>query len=72
VKLVVHAEDRPGLLNQLTSVLFTEETNIRSLEAGRMRNATDGAVIDITVDVRDKSNLKSGVRVPPHPGHPRY
>ena len=33
VKLVVHAEDRPGMLNQLTTVLFNEQTNIRSLEA---------------------------------------
>jgi GTP pyrophosphokinase len=62
VKLVVHAEDRPGLLNQLTSVLFTEETNIRSLEARPdEERATDGAVIDITVDVRDKKQLEKVV-----------
>jgi GTP diphosphokinase / guanosine-3',5'-bis(diphosphate) 3'-diphosphatase len=62
VKLVVHAEDRPGLLNQLTSVLFAEETNIRSLEARPdEERATDGAVIDITVDVRDKKQLEKVV-----------
>ena len=62
VKLVVHAEDRPGLLNQLTSVLFNEETNIRSLEARPdEERATDGAVIDITVDVRDKKQLEKVV-----------
>ena len=35
VKLLIHTEDRPGILNQLTTVLFSEQTNIRSLEAAR-------------------------------------
>lgn len=62
VKLIVHAEDRPGLLNQITSVLFNEETNIRSLEARPdEERAADGAVIDITVDVRDKKQLEKVV-----------
>src|SRR5579864_1243515 len=30
VKIMVHTEDRPGMLNQLTTVLVTEQTNIRS------------------------------------------
>ncbi len=59
VKLVVHSEDRPGILNQLTTVLFNEQTNIRSLEArADDERAADGAVIDITVDVRDKKQLE--------------
>ena len=33
VKMVVHTDDRPGMLKQLTSVLSNENTNIRSLEA---------------------------------------
>ena len=33
VKMMVHTEDRPGMLNQLTTALFNEQTNIRSLEA---------------------------------------
>ena len=33
VRIVIHTDDRPGMLNQLTSVLFDENTNIRSLEA---------------------------------------
>ncbi len=33
VQIVVHTDDRPGMLNQLTSVLSDENTNIRSLEA---------------------------------------
>jgi GTP pyrophosphokinase len=62
VKLVVHAEDRPGLLNQLTSVLFAEQSNIRSLEArADDERASDGAVIDISVDVRDKKQLEKVV-----------
>ena len=74
VKLVVHSEDRPGILNQLTTVLFDEQSNIRSLEArADDERATDGAVIDITVEVRDKKQLERVVSVvPPHPGRPRY
>src|ERR1041385_1326129 len=57
VRIVIHTDDRPGMLNQLTSVLSDENTNIRSLEA---RGATDhdGGVVDITVDVRDKKQLE--------------
>ena len=48
----------PGMLNQLTSVLFDENTNIRSLEASTDDRASDGAIIDMTVDVRDKKQLE--------------
>jgi GTP diphosphokinase / guanosine-3',5'-bis(diphosphate) 3'-diphosphatase len=59
VKLTVHSEDRPGILNQITSVLFNEQTNIRSLEArSDDERSSEGAVIDITVDVRDKKQLE--------------
>ena len=59
VKLVVHSEDRPGVLNQLTTILFDEQSNIRSLEArADDERASDGAVIDITVEVRDKKQLE--------------
>ena len=57
VKLVIHTDDRPGLLNQLTSILSAENNNIRSLEA-RTDAACDGAVIEMTVDVRDKKQLE--------------
>ena len=33
VRVVVYTDDRPGMLNQLTSVLAAEQSNIRSLEA---------------------------------------
>ena len=47
------------MLNQLTSVLAAEGTNIRSLEArsddGR---GADGAIIDMTLEVKDKRQLE--------------
>jgi GTP diphosphokinase / guanosine-3',5'-bis(diphosphate) 3'-diphosphatase len=59
VKLTVHTADRPGLLNQLTSALLNEQTNIRSLEArGEDLQVADGAVIDMTLEVKDKKQLE--------------
>ena len=58
VKLVVHTDDRPGMLNQLTSVLFAEQSNIQSLEATSDGKRGDGAVIDMTVEIRDKKQLE--------------
>jgi GTP pyrophosphokinase len=57
VRVVVHTDDRPGLLNQLTGVLSDENTNIRNLEA---RSLTDqvGGIVEMTVDVRDKKQLE--------------
>ncbi len=56
VKIVVHTNDRPGMLSELTSVLFHENSNIRSLEAKQFEK--EGAVVDMTVDVRDKKQLE--------------
>ncbi len=59
VKVVIFTDDRPGILNQLTSILFAEECNIRSMEARSDQSRTDNsAVVDITVDVRDKKQLE--------------
>jgi GTP diphosphokinase / guanosine-3',5'-bis(diphosphate) 3'-diphosphatase len=59
VKVVIYTDDRPGILNQLTSILFAEECNIRSLEARSDQSRTDNsAVVDITVDVKDKKQLE--------------
>ena len=58
VKLVVRTDDRPGLLNQLTSILSTENTNIRSLEARTDAEHGEGAIIEMTVEVRDKKQLE--------------
>jgi GTP diphosphokinase / guanosine-3',5'-bis(diphosphate) 3'-diphosphatase len=57
VRLVIHTDDRPGMLNQLTSVLYAENTNIRSLEAKTEVNF-DGGIVEMTVDVRDKKQLE--------------
>ena len=59
VRVVVHTDDRPGMLNQLTSVLANEQSNIRSLEASSdHKRGNDGAVIDMTVEIRDKKQLE--------------
>lgn len=57
VKIVVHTDDRPGMLAQLTSVLSDENTNIRSLEA-KTETEAGGALVEMTVDVRDKKHLE--------------
>jgi GTP pyrophosphokinase len=58
VKMLVHAEDRPGILNQLTSVLLAEQSNIRNLEAIPDPSRGDAAVIEMTVEVKDKRQLE--------------
>jgi GTP diphosphokinase / guanosine-3',5'-bis(diphosphate) 3'-diphosphatase len=59
VKIMVHTDDRPGLLAQITSILSSDNTNIRSLEARTESQANnDGALIEMTVDVRDKKQLE--------------
>ena len=59
VKVVIYTDDRPGILHQLTSILSEEKSNIRTLEArGDEKRKDEGAVIDITIDVRDKKQLE--------------
>src|SRR3954469_6058425 len=57
VRIVIHTDDRPGMLNQLTSVLSDENSNIRSLEA-KTELDQDGGIVEMTVDVRDKKQLE--------------
>ncbi len=57
VRIVIHTDDRPGMLMQLTSVLSNENTNIRSLEA-KTEVEQDGGIVEMTVDVRDKKQLE--------------
>jgi GTP pyrophosphokinase len=47
------------MLSQLTTALFSEQTDIRSLEARADddRNA-DGAIVDMTVEIKDKKQLE--------------
>jgi guanosine-3',5'-bis(diphosphate) 3'-pyrophosphohydrolase len=58
VKVVIYTDDRPGILHQLTSILHEESSNIRSLEARGDEKRTDSAIIDITMEVRDKKQLE--------------
>ena len=57
--LVVHSDDRTGMLNQLTQILFDEEVNIRSVEARADEKQLDAAVVEMTVEVRDKKQLET-------------
>ncbi|MDQ2841136.1 MAG: TGS domain-containing protein, partial [Acidobacteriota bacterium] len=59
VKVVIYTDDRPGILHRLTSILDSEKSNIRTLEARADEKRTDNsAVIDITMDVKDKKQLE--------------
>ena len=57
VRIVVHTDDRPGMLMQLTSALADENSNIRSLEA-KTDVDHDGGIVEMTVEVRDKKMLE--------------
>jgi GTP pyrophosphokinase len=59
VRVVIHTDDRPGLLANITSTLMDEKANIRSLEARtEFDSNSDGAIVEMTVDVRDKKQLE--------------
>jgi GTP diphosphokinase / guanosine-3',5'-bis(diphosphate) 3'-diphosphatase len=58
VKVQINTDDRPGMLNQLTSLLFAEQSNIISLEARSEHKGVEGAVIDMTIEIRDKKQLE--------------
>ncbi len=59
VRVVVHTDDRPGLLHQITSALADEKINVRSLEARTdFSQKTDAAIVEMTVEVRDKKQLE--------------
>jgi GTP diphosphokinase / guanosine-3',5'-bis(diphosphate) 3'-diphosphatase len=58
VKVIIYTDDRPGILNQVTSILNAESSNIRSLEArGDTSRQDEAAIVDITMEVRDKKQL---------------
>ncbi len=58
VRLTVYIDDRPGMLHQLTTVLFNESCNISTLEARQDSDRGDGGVVEMTVEVRDKKQLE--------------
>ena len=58
VKVVIYTDDRPGILNRVTSILSDESSNIKSLEARQDASRQDeAAIVDITMEVRDKKQL---------------
>lgn len=59
VKMIVYAEDRPGMLHAITTVFNDEKTNLRSVEArGDERRRDHSAVIDLTAEIREKKQLE--------------
>jgi guanosine-3',5'-bis(diphosphate) 3'-pyrophosphohydrolase len=58
VRLVVHTDDRTGMLNQLTQILFDDDINIRSVEARADDKWLDGAIVEMTIEIRDKKQLE--------------
>ena len=59
VKMVIYTGDWPGMLNQLTSILFAESSYIRSLEArADEKHNGDGAIVEMTVEIKDKRQLE--------------
>ena len=59
VKLTVYTDDRPGMLHQVTSVLFNESCNISTLDARQDHERDgEGAVVEMTVEIRDKKQLE--------------
>jgi GTP pyrophosphokinase len=58
VKLMIYTDDRPGMLSNVTTVLYDENANIKTLEARPdPTRQDDSAVIDTTVEVKDKKQL---------------
>lgn len=58
VRLVVRTDDRAGMLNHLTQILFDDNVNIRSVEAHADDRNFDSAVVEMTIEVRDKKQLE--------------
>jgi GTP pyrophosphokinase len=59
VKVRVYTDDRPGVLNSITSILSKEDSNIQTLEARSDESRDgDGAIIDMTIEVRDRRQFQ--------------
>jgi GTP diphosphokinase / guanosine-3',5'-bis(diphosphate) 3'-diphosphatase len=58
VRLVIHTDDRTGILSKLTQILFDEAINIRSIESHAEEHRLDDATVEMTIEVRDKKQLE--------------
>jgi len=56
VRLTIHTDDRPGMLNDVTSILTGDKTNITSIEA--RTEAGRNAVIEMTLEVQNMKQLE--------------
>jgi GTP pyrophosphokinase len=65
VKLTVFANDRAGMLKQVTAIISDDNTNIRNIEASSQdRHASIGVVIDVE-DVKHLERIVAGLRKVP-------
>ena len=58
VRIVIHTDDRPGMLNQLTSRALRREHQHPQPGSQDRDSISDGGVVEMTVDVRDKKQLE--------------
>jgi len=56
VRLTIHVDDRPGMLNDVTSILTGDNTNIVSVEA--RTDAGRNAVIEMTIEIEHMKQLE--------------
>ena len=56
VQLVIHTQDRPGLLKELTAAI-SEKTNIRNIET-KIETTEGDATISLALDITDKKHLE--------------
>ncbi|MBI3698511.1 MAG: bifunctional (p)ppGpp synthetase/guanosine-3',5'-bis(diphosphate) 3'-pyrophosphohydrolase [Acidobacteria bacterium] len=56
VRLTLHTDDRPGLLNDVTSILSNDNTNITSVEAST--DTARSAMIEMTLEVQNMKQLE--------------
>ena len=56
VRLTIHTDDRPGILNEVTSILSGDNTNITSIEA--RTDSGRAALIEMTLEVQNMKQLE--------------
>jgi GTP pyrophosphokinase len=56
VKLILHCDDRTGLLKEITAVISDEGTNIRSVDS-KPDEESGGALVEFVVETRDVRHL---------------
>ena len=57
VKLVIQADDRPGMMRDLTSAISADDTDIRDIEA-HPNEQDHTATMDLTIEITDTKHLE--------------